>query len=197
MNKAIITTVTVLLVLGVCNVPPLYADLVWDSGHHEFSEGYEWEVWLLNDTTADITGGEIGQLLCWDTSEVFVYEPSEIDLIKPFESATVNIYGGTITTVFTTGSSLTNVYGGLLDEIEATDLSTLSLYVESYELDPTGGTFGDGLLTGMWLYGGSFTINLVIEETIDHINFVPEPCSAVFLISGGIILGAIRRKPRK
>ena len=186
-------TVAVVFVVGVCNVPSLYA-LVWDGGYHEFSEGYEWEVWLLNDATADITGGEIGQLLCYDTSSIFVYEPSVIDLIKPFESATVDIYGGTITTVFTTGSSLTNIYGGLLDEIEATDLSTLSLYVESYELDPTGGTFGDGLLTGMWLYGGSFNINLVLDETIDHINFVPEPSMvSIFII--GILM--FRRSSRK
>jgi len=43
----------------------------------------------------------------------------------------------------------------------------------------------------------SFSIDLVTEDTINHITFVPEPCSAVFSIAGGIILGAIRRKLRK
>ena len=110
MRIVIITIVTVLLVVGVCNVPALYADLVWDGGYHEFSEGYEWEVWLLNDATADITGGEIGQLLCYDTSEIFVYEPGEIDLLRPNDSSTANVYGGDINVIFTLGSSDTYLW---------------------------------------------------------------------------------------
>jgi len=102
----------VVLTMPVCNVQ---AEITWDGGYHEFSEGYEWEVWLLNDATGDITGGEIGQLLCWDTSEVFVYEPSVIDLLRPNDSSTANVYGGDINVIFTLGSSDTHIYGGSIN----------------------------------------------------------------------------------
>jgi len=190
-------------ILCVCNSK---AEIIWDSGHHVFSEGSEtyltmlndasaditggWisEFYMLNDTTADITGGEIGQLLCYDTSEVFVYEPSVIDLIKPFESATVDIYGGTITTVLAEDSSHTSIYSASIAEIGARDLSTVNLYTASYEVDPIGGTFGNGLLIGTWLYGGSFSIDLVAEETINHLNFIPEPSTMILFVMGGLIL---------
>jgi len=207
MNKAIITIVTVLLVIGVANVQ---AEIIWDSGHHIYSEGEETWVYMYNDasaeiiggtiyefdmynnTTADITGGYIGNLLCYDISSVNVYDIGEISLVKPFNSATVNIYGGTITTVLAEDSSDTSIYGASLTEIGARDLSTVNLYTASYELDPTGGTFGNGLLTGTWLYGGSFSIDLVAEETINHLNFIPEPSTlSLFVLGLGAVLARI------
>ena len=190
MKKIILILMVILMFFSASQVEAL----VWDSGHHEFSEGFEGEVWMLNDATADITGGEIGQLLCWDTSSVFVYEPSEIDLIKPFESATVNIYDGTITTVLAEDSSNTSIYSASLAEIGARGLSIVNLYTASYEIDPSGGTFGNGLLTGTWLYGGSFSIDLVAEETINHLNFVPEPYTMGLFVIGSLMLRAIRKK---
>lgn len=198
MNKAIITIMTVVLVVGVCNVPSLYA-LVWDSGYHEFTVGYESEIDMFNDATADITGGEIGILALWDTSSVFVYEPSEIDLLRPSDSSTANVYGGTIGFLFAINSSNTNVRGGSFDWLEAVDLSEVYLYVGSYELDPTGGEFNAGLLTGNWLdSGGSFSINLVTDETIDHLNFVPEPSTiSLFAIGTAIFRCCVRKKTSK
>jgi len=113
--RIVIITIAVVFVIGAFNGPALYADLVWDGGYHEFSEGSEAEVWMSNDATADITGGEIGQLLCWDTSSVFVYEPSEIDLLRPNDSSTANVYGGDINVIFTLGSSDTHIYGGSIN----------------------------------------------------------------------------------
>ena len=183
MNKAIITTLIVFLMVGICNVPALYADLLWDGGYHEFSEGFEGEIDMINGATADITGGGIGILRSFDTTEVFVYEPSEISLLKPFDSSIANVYGGTVNHLFTVGSSTTNIYGGQFPNgIDAVDLSVVTLYIESYEFDPTGGRFNDGLITGTWLSTGeSFTIELGGADSINHINFVPEPGTILVL----------------
>jgi len=195
MTKAIITIITVLLVVGVCNVPSLYAELLWDGGYHEFSEGFEGEIDMINGATANIVGGEIGMLLCWDTSSVFVYEPSEISLIKPFNSATVNIYGGSINDVFAVGSSNTNIYNGDINMLEAANSSIITLYVESYEFDPQGGFFQCGLLTGNWLESGNtFSIELETENTINHINFVPEPATLAFFLTGMLLFQSRKRK---
>ncbi len=164
------------------------ADQTWESGHHVFSEGYEAEIDMLNSATADITGGEIGILRCQDTSEVDVYAGSDIDLLRPHDSSIANVYGGDINTVFTLGSSYTKIYSGNIIFIDAVELSELDLYVDSYVWDPTGGTWDDGLLTGVWWNnGGSFNIEIIDLDTINHINFVPEPCIGILITIGWFI----------
>jgi hypothetical protein len=65
MNKAIITIMTVVLVVGVCNVR---AEIIWDSGHHEFSEGSEDFVYMYNDASADISGGIIHEFYMYNNT---------------------------------------------------------------------------------------------------------------------------------
>ena len=190
MKKIILILMVILMFFSASQVEAL----VWDSGHHEFSEGFEGEVWMLNDATADITGGGIGALLCYDTSSVDVYDTSTISLIKPFDLSLVNIFGGSINDVFAVGSSSTNMHGGNINILDARDFSIVNLYTIHYELDPTGGIYNSGLLTGTWIDSGdSFSINLD-EGTTDHINFVPEPCTAVFLMIGALVLHHKRGK---
>ena len=191
MNKTTITILIVLLVVGVCNVPALYADLVWDGGYHEFSEGLEDEIDMINGATADITGGEIGILLCWDTSEVFVYKPSEIDLLRPSDFSTANVYGGQINHSFVLGNSTTNIYGGDFPMgFSANDSPVINMYVQEYDWDPDGGSSsGFGLLTGTWLDSGeAFSIDYVALDSYDHIAFVPESMTLVMFGLGGLLL---------
>ena len=191
MKKAIMIIVVV-FVMGVCNVPSLYADLLWDGGYHEFSEGVEGEIDMINGATADITGGGIGILRCFDTTEVFVYEPSEISLLKPFDSSTANVHGGTINSLFTVENSVTNIYEASLNFVDAIDSSTINMFVESYNWNPTGGTWGDGLLTGIWLNTSQpFSIEIIDLQTINHINFIPEPSTMILFGLGSIIFSRI------
>jgi hypothetical protein len=198
-------------ILCVCNIQ---AEIIWDSGHHVFSEGSETYVTMLNDasaditggwiaefsmlneTTADIIGGGIGALLCYDTSSVDVYDTSTISLIKPFDSSFVNISGGSINDVFAVGSSNTNIYNGDINMLQAENSSIITLYVEGYEFDPQGGFFQCGLLTGNWLESGNpFSIELETEDTINHLNFVPEPTTLfLFGIGGLIVLKKVKNK---
>lgn len=179
-------------------------DLVWDSGHHEYSEGTETFVYMYNDasaeitggiihefymyneTTAEITGGEISILFGQNISHVNVYDGSTIGLLRPNDTSTSYVYGGEIQTIFTLGSSESNIYGGLIDEIDSVESSIVRLFVNpNYTLDPTGGTFGDGLLSGTWLgTSQSFSINLVGDECIEHLVFIPEPNSIILLLAG-------------
>jgi len=179
-------------VISTFDVPSLYADLLWDGGYHEFSEGVEGEIDMINGATADITGGYISILRCLDTSAVFVYEPSEISLLKPFDSSIANVYGGTINSLFTVEDSVTNIYEASLNFVDAVDSSRINMYVESYNWNPTGGTWGDGLLTGIWLNTSQpFSIEIIDLQTINHINFIPEPTTIILFGLGSIIFSRI------
>ena len=196
--------ITVMYLAFLCS--STQADLIWDSGHHVFGEGYESHVTMLNDASADIIGGSIYQFnmynstsanisggyvaatLGHDTSSVNVYEFSEISILKPMDSSTANLFGGEINIIFSLGNSNVYIYGGMLNILDTVDQGLATLYVaDNYNLDPTGGIFNHGLLTGNWFYSGnSFSISLT-ENTFDHIICIPEPCSILLLTIGGFL----------
>jgi len=56
-RKKILTIMLVPMLLEVC---PVNADTVWTSGHHEIIDGDIYgEIWMYNDCTLDILGGDI------------------------------------------------------------------------------------------------------------------------------------------
>jgi len=206
--RIVIITIAFVLSMGAANVQ---AEIIWDSGHHVFSEGSETYLTMLNDasadilggiihefgmynnTTADIMGGYISVVLGQDTSSVDVYEGGDIYLLRPNDSSTANVYGGDIDVIFALGSSDTHIYSGTINEIDAENLSTLFLYVDDYDFDPTGGSRDGGLITGTWLNNnGSFSISLEETDTIDHIFFVPEPGTLSLLIIG--LVGLLHKR---
>ncbi len=208
MRKIVLFIISTSLIATTGNVK---GDITWNSGHHVFSEGSETFVNMFNDasaeisggyiaefsmfddTTADITGGQISILWGQGSSSVDVFTGSEIDLLRPNDSSTAIVYDGEINLLFTLGSSDTHLYGGLFTNgIDAVDSSIVNLYVESYDFDPTGGSFSNGLITGIWLLSSeSFSIELGAAGTINHINFIPEPASLLLLGLGAVML---RRK---
>jgi len=163
--------------------------LTWDGGYHLFDSGYEGELALLNDASADITGGHIGILWGEDFSTVNTYDGCIIDLLRPNVNCTANVYGGAINDIFTLGTSTTSAYNGLINIIHSIDSSTVYLYAEMDSFDPTGGIFHDGLLTVTWLDSGdSISIDLAGDGTYGHIFFVPEPYSISIMLFGCICM---------
>lgn len=190
--------ITILIVLSIFFTVSQVEALVWDGGHHEFSEGIEGEILMINGATADITGGQIGILWGQDSSSVDVYAGSEIDLLRPNDSSTANVYGGEINGLFTLGDSTTNIYEASLNYIDAVDTSTINMYVENYNWNPTGGQWGGGLLTGTWLNTtATFSIDLMVPDEISHINFIPEPCTLYFLSIGGLFLYRLKGNTKR
>ena len=192
--------VVMILIASVCG--NAQADVIWESGHHVYSEGSEtfvnmyndasaeisggWigEFSMYNDTTAEITGGFIGILRGQDTSHVDVYGGSDIGLLRPNDFSTANVFEGEINHLFVLGNSITNVYGGnFAMGFSANDSALIQMYVQDYNWDPEGGSSSSfGVLTGTWLNSGeSFLIDHVALSAFDNIVFVPEPGTVLVL----------------
>ena len=185
MRKVILLLIGALLTVASGNVE----GALWDGGYHEFSEGFEGEIDMINGATADITGGQIDILRCYDSCGLNIYDDSIIDLVKPFDSSSVYVYGGEINSLFTVGNSTTNIYEASMNFVTADDFSIINMYVENYNWNPTDGQWGYGLLTGTWLNStDTFSIEILDLDTIDHINFIPEPCTLYFVTIGGLFL---------
>lgn len=82
----------------VCNVR---ADLIWDSGHREYSAGDEKWVYMYNDASVDVTGGWIGELYMYnettakvtggEVQQLLVEGDSSAEL---YEDSVVGHFGG-------------------------------------------------------------------------------------------------------
>ena len=179
-------TLFIAILIALFLVHPSQA-LTWDIGHHEFSSGYEGELALLNDASADITGGHIGILWGEDSSTVNTYDGCMIDLLRPNINCTANVYGGEMVDgIFALGTSTTRLYGGSIHTLKSVDSSIVYFYAIEESFDPTGGIFHEGLLSVTWLDSGdSISIDLGYG-TYEHIVFVPDPCGFFALLLGSV-----------
>jgi hypothetical protein len=185
------------------------AEIIWDSGHREYSAGRETWVYMYNDASVDITGGWIDELYLYDDTTAKVtggevmlfmvegnssadfYNDSVVGMLRPNDNATATVYGGEFNSLFALGNSTVNVYGGTYEiGIRVHGSPLINMYVEEYTWNPDGGSSKNfGLLTGIWFESGEpFYIDYVDFDAIDYMVFVPEPSMLLLLGIGGLML---------
>ncbi|MHC4633444.1 MAG: PEP-CTERM sorting domain-containing protein [Planctomycetota bacterium] len=152
---------------------PLKADTVWLSGHHEILDGDAYtEIWMYNDATADMFGGDVYKLEMFDTSSF-------------------DMLGGVMDIIIMRNNSVSYIRGGNLGALGAIDNSVVNLYAYDVIHHLTGGHYDRGWVEGKYyLDGASFDFDLGAQNTYQHINIVPEPSTLAFLALGFL---AIRR----
>lgn len=164
-------TITIgLVILVLCFAGIAQADTVWDSGYHQIlaSETYG-EVWMYNDCTLDIFGGNIFRLAAYDTTYT-------------------NWYSGKMIELWALGSSIVNLYGGSLNRFDSDQNGELNLYAYDVVYHTTGGYWDGGWVEGRYLNDNSyFDFDIPGQETISHINIVPEPTAFLLLGVGSIL----------
>jgi hypothetical protein len=161
----------ILAILFLCVVCVLKADTYiedvhWTEGHHEiYAEDSYNEIWMHNDCTLDIFGGDIYRLAAYDTT-------------------VTNWYNGSMDTLWARENSVVNIYGGQLGDIGAAEQSIINLYAYDTVLDNTA-----YILSGRYYSNNNFfTIDVHNTEVYAHINIVPEPVTLLFLGFGGLVI---------
>jgi hypothetical protein len=183
-TKEIITILTVIILCGVCHVQ---ADIVWDSGHHEIFDGdVYWEIWMENDATADMWGGDVYQL-------------------GTFDSSNFSMYGGTMDRLMVRGNSVVNIHSGELNQLaiyasgyykyydDGTyeyiyDKGLVNLYAYDVVYHPIGET--NGWIDGKYIANDQYFVFDGISPTsyASNINIVPEPATILLLLPSVFLL---------
>lgn len=171
MKTRIIKTAVLVMYLVVSS---LQADTVWTSGHHDILGGDVYgEIYMSNDATATMIGGDVYKLETYDVS-AFDMLAGEMNLLYVHDDTTINIYSGT------------------LSALGATENASVDLYAYDVIHHPTGGHFDRGWLEGNYLLNDLyFTFDLNHLDTFSRINVVPEP-TTVFLLALGALF--VRKK---
>lgn len=154
---------------------PLHADTVWTSGHHDILEPDVYaEIYMYNDATATMIGGDVYKLETYDVSS-FDMLGGEMDLLYVHDDTAINIYAGS------------------LGALGATENAAVDLYAYDVIHHPTGGHFDRGWVEGRYLLDHSvFTFDLDDLGTYSHINVVPEPAT-LLLVTLGFLFVSKRR----
>jgi hypothetical protein len=149
----------------------------WDSGHHDIYDGETYgEIWLHNDATADMWGGNVFQLGALDTSRFNMYDGTMNMLLVRYNS-TVNIYGGTLNAL--------NIYPN--------ESGYVNLYADDVIFHSTGGHYDRGWIEGKYISNNQYFDFDIVGLGDSHINVVPEPMTFLLLGLGGI---ALKQKKR-
>jgi len=172
MKTKIITILAAVILAGVC---PIKADTVWETGYHEIYDGDVYhEIWMYNDATADMFGGDVYKLEMFDTSAF-------------------DMLGGVMDIIIMRNNSVSYIRGGNLGALASIENSSVYLYAYDVIHHPTGGHYDGGWVEGKYyLDGASFDFDLGAQYTYQHINIVPEPSTLAFLALGFLAIRKLK-----
>jgi len=143
----------------------------------------------LEFSTANVSGGVVAGLYAWDYSTVSVFDTGSVfSLSARGDFGVVNIYGGSAAFVDAYESGTVNLYGGDVSEYLSAPDGIINIFGYDLSKTSTGGNYGYGFVTGYWIDGTSFSIDLLSPETYSNINLIPEPASLLLLVFGCFLL---------
>jgi hypothetical protein len=148
------------------------ADTVWESGHHEINDGDVYgEIWMYNDCTADMWGGDVFQLGALDSSKF-------------------NMFGGTMDILIGRYDSIVNIYAGDPSSVGLAENAVMNLYAYDVVYHVTGGgdDWSTGWLEGKYYSGDEYFVFDFSTHDASQLNIIPEPTSLLLLGLGGLLL---------
>jgi len=148
-------------------------------------------------SSVDISGGLVDGLYAYDFSTVDISDGTVSNNFQARASSTVRITGGAADYLRAYDSSTVDISGGSMPILYAYDTCTVTFHARDFVLDAALSLDGDrvlgtGPLSGEWLDGTPWTVNIMESDSGATIRIVPEPATLSLLTLGGLVM--MRRK---
>jgi hypothetical protein len=162
----------------------------YDASIFNVAGGEVYSLYARESSSANIFGGSVRSVFTWDYATTNLYDGGSVfSLGAGGQSGVVNMAGGVTEYLRAGESGIINLYGGLVTNcLDAWDSATVNTYGYGFNYNHSAGSWDGGQLTGFWLDGTAFSIDLYAPSTYDHINLIPEPGSLALLSLGGLLL---------
>ena len=170
-----------------------------------------WSVEIHEDAHAEVLGGRFGnRFQLYDDVTATLRGGNFRGVFAMGDSSRATIHSGTYinTYIFMLGSANLDIFGGRMPDrfLDATSWGgdpLITFHGYDLTLDPTGGSQGDGLVTGVFADGAPFAVHLRGDETASRVtlNVIPEPSGLALLSFCAMTCAGVgwwrrRRKPR-
>ena len=165
---------------------------------------------LYNDSNANVSGGEFDYIGTYDNSALTITGGSVVDAGFVGDSQ-INMSGGHISGLFFQENATINfsngeirwfgIYhnatatfsGGSIDIISCRQNSDVMTHIKFIcDVESVFHNTDTNILTGNWLDGSSFSIQLVdidgYSPAIENILFIPEPATLILITLGAVII---------
>ncbi|MBA7629097.1 hypothetical protein ES703_36595 [subsurface metagenome] len=181
--------ITFLVILILCGVNSVQADVVWTEGYHQYgNEDFHEHVSIYNDVRLDIDGGVIGYLDTFNTTLTNWFD-GNINYLRVHDSSIINISGGELSIVLSSdGNGSINLYqSSLIKAVSLGDNAVLNLYAKEVIHSITGGHYDDGWIEGKYISNNQYFHIDMIQDSFSHINIIPEPSTLLLLGLGSLL----------
>jgi hypothetical protein len=164
--------------VGIYDTPPSHTTV-------NMTGGTVWSLGTYNASTLNISGGYVtGSLNVIYQSTANISGSANLSNVSGNAAGTINVFDGTIGILDAVGSTV-NFYGGdITMYLWAHANATVNIFGKDLVKTHSGGTFGDGQITGLWLGGSAFTINMEDAGTYSRVNLVATPEPVTLLLFG-------------
>jgi hypothetical protein len=187
--------------INIYDTPPDHTTVNMYGGSADFISTFDYstlnffngnaQVGAFEKSIINISGGVLSGAGAFDNGFVYFSGSASSTSLGASKWGQAYLLDGIVDHIGASDFGVVNLHGGtVIDFIGAYDSSVVNLFGYNLTKTSLGGSYDNGLITGLWIDGSLFSIDLYGSETHSHIilHEIPEPVSLILFTLVALII---------